>query len=254
MRWQSPFFALPALFLLFTPSTAWTFVWHNAQNNSFVENGSSDYPCTQIDNPQGMVFEYDSEDDPTTINLYGNSDCSGTPSGQADNYHTKAASDFIGSFLVIDRSKTSSTTAAPSATTTQSVKTVTASAGATTTSAADSSSSLSGGAIAGVVVGVVAGVALVAALIFFLVRRRKKAAATAAAAAAVSTESPDVGAAPPPPMQVYDDRLKEPIGGMDQAPRPMRVTELPGDSGMVEMSDTHRVNELEDSSRVLNYK
>ncbi|KAL5361273.1 hypothetical protein BJX96DRAFT_176086 [Aspergillus floccosus] len=259
MRRRHALRALYALSLL--PTTfAWTFVWHNAQNNSFVESGSSDYPCTQVANPEGMAFEYDSEEDPTTIYLYGNNNCAGTPGGQADHYLAKDAGNFIGSFRIVDRTKTASSsvsatptvTSTATASSTQSATTGTGSAAQTTSTAdaatAEGGSSLSGGAIAGVVVGVVAGVALIAAVVFFLVRRRRRSAAAAAAAGAVGAGSAESGTptlVQSPAMQEYKDPLKEPPQTQSKPPQ---VVELAGDS-LVEMSDSHRVNELEDNSQ-----
>ncbi|KAG2413924.1 hypothetical protein HFD88_003115 [Aspergillus terreus] len=258
MRRLHALLALYALSLLPTTS-AWTFVWHNAQNNSFVESGSSNYPCTQVANPEGMAFEYDSEEDPTTIYLYGNTNCAGTPGGQADHYLAKAAGNFIGSFRIVDRTK--STTATPTSTvttattsSTPSATTGTGSAAQTTAAGAATSkggSALSGGAIAGVVVGVVAGVALIAAVVFFLVRRRRKSAAAAEAGGAGLAESGAPTLIQSPAMQGYKEALKEPehpvVTNQTQS-KPPQVMELAGDS-LVEMSDSHRVNELEDSSR-----
>ncbi|EAU38501.1 predicted protein [Aspergillus terreus NIH2624] len=258
MRRLHTLYALYALSLLPTTS-AWTFVWHNAQNNSFVESGSSNYPCTQVANPEGMAFEYDSEEDPTTIYLYGNTNCAGTPGGQADHYLAKAAGNFIGSFRIVDRTK--STTATPTSTVTTATTSSTPSATTGTGSAAQTTaagvataeggSALSGGAIAGVVVGVVAGVAIIAAVVFFLVRRRRKSAAAAEAGQAGLAESGAPTLIQSPAMQGYKEALKEPehpvVTNQTQS-KPPQVMELAGDS-LVEMSDSHRVNELEDSSR-----
>lgn len=258
MRRRHALLTLSALALLTTTTSAWTFVWHNAQNNSFVESGSSDYPCTQVANPEGMAFEYDSEEDPTTIYLYGNNNCAGTPGGQADHYLAKAAGNFIGSFRIIDRTKTSSVSATPTPTVTMATTSATQSAtegtAQSTTSAGAATkggSALSGGAIAGVVVGVVAGVALIAAVVFLLVRRRRKGVPAAEAGGAGPAESGAPTLIPSPAMQGYEDPLKkEPpvVANQTPTPKPAPVMELAGDS-LIEMSDTQRVNELEDSSR-----
>lgn len=44
-------------------SPAWTFVWRDAQNNTHVPSGSSDFPCAEIANLPDMVFEYDADGD-----------------------------------------------------------------------------------------------------------------------------------------------------------------------------------------------
>ncbi|KAL4888268.1 hypothetical protein BDV59DRAFT_188859 [Aspergillus ambiguus] len=243
MRWRGLLPRLYAISLLPKRSHAWTLVWRDAQNNSFVPSGSSDYPCTEIANPAGMVFEYDSDGDPTTFYVYSSTNCSGDPSGWAENYQSKPASIFLGSFRIVDRSKTTS----PTASSTRSTSTV---AMATATSRMEES----GGVIAGVIVSSVAGVALIAVLVFYCVRQRQN--DFDAAAAPVPARQADSGVAVS--MQAQNPimtQLDEHPWGMKPATvaRPKRkvkqVVELAEDSGIIEMSDSHRVNEIDDNSR-----
>ena len=146
----------------------------------------------------------------------------------------KPASNFLGSFRIVDRRKTPSATAS------------------STTSTASGDTSLSGGAIAGAVVGAVAGVALMGALVFVGVRRRNNKAVTTASSA-ITSDGPAGSGVVPTLMEAQKDNPqpdKSPmknewvaVAGSEQ--KPTRMAELPGDFGPVEMSDSHRVNEIE---------
>lgn len=254
MGWRNAIVALCALSTALPATHAWTYVWRDPSNSSFVESGSSDFPCTEINNPKGMVYEFDSEGDPVAILMYGNTNCSGRPGGEAWKYYSKPAGNDVRSFKIEDRTKASSSSTSATSMTTTHATTVTATPGPTTSAAESSGSSISGGAIAGAVVGGVAGVAIIAALLFFLLRRRKKAAGSGI---------PDT--MPPPPMsqghvsspvdegqvKKEDIKVEPPTPAPAPARAPVRPVELAGDAGVVELSDTHRVTELEDNSRAM---
>ncbi|CBF90380.1 predicted protein [Aspergillus nidulans FGSC A4] len=234
MRWLSKLLAPYWFSLLPIRSHAWTFVWRDAQNNTHVPSGSSDFPCTEIANPPGMVFEYDADGDFTTFYVYQNTNCSGDPTGWAEHYHSKPASNFLGSFQIVDRRKTQSATAS------------------STSSTASGDTPLSGGAIAGAVVGAVAGVALMGALVFVGVRRRNNKPVTTAGSA-ITSNGPAGSGVVPTLIEVQKDTLQPDerpmknewvaVAGSEQ--KPTRMAELPGDFEAVEMSDSHRVNEIE---------
>ncbi|KAJ5396968.1 hypothetical protein N7509_005081 [Penicillium cosmopolitanum] len=140
---------------------AWTFVWRNASDASFVEHSKSSMSCTKISNPKGKLFEYDSEEGPFEISLYGNSDCSGVAGGWASHFLSKNASAAINSFKVdSSASTTSSMTTTSSSTSTQPATSTTPTNTSSSGSGSGSETRLSGGSIAGIVIGVVAGVAI----------------------------------------------------------------------------------------------
>ncbi|KAL2865208.1 uncharacterized protein BJX67DRAFT_186224 [Aspergillus lucknowensis] len=189
------------LSLSLLPSTAaWTFLWENPEGYKSIEPGKSEelaHPCKRINHPKGAYFEFDAEDDPVTIYLYGSTDCSGTPGGEASHWLAKDASKPIRSFEVVDDSEPeSSSSTTPTLTTTtmtRSTTTKTQSPTTTTTTTetasstpvpadsdsdsdpdSDSGSSISAGEVAGIVVGLLATAGLIGAAIFFLRRRNKR--------------------------------------------------------------------------------
>lgn len=253
------FLALHVLSVL--PSAdAWTFVWRNASDNAFVEHDQQPMSCKQINNAQGELFEWDSEDGPFAISLYANTDCSGSPGGYATHIFNKNASKPILSFKVDSTATTTtsasstSTTSTPSPTASSTTQTPTASAATSSPSSSPSSeNALSGGAIAGIVIGVVAGVAIIGGLLFFIGRQKRP------------KTTPDTG----PSMGYTDPSFRSPssytspssldpgLAALEaQKPPqaraapgsgtgPIRVVELQGDTTAAELSNAHVVNELE---------
>ncbi|KAJ5886954.1 uncharacterized protein N7473_009628 [Penicillium subrubescens] len=254
------FLALHVLSVL--PSAyAWTFVWRNASDNAFVEHDQQPMSCKQINNAQGELFEWDSEDGPFAISLYANTDCSGSPGGYATHIFNKNASKPILSFKVDSTATTTtsasstSTTSISSPTTSSTAQTPTAPAATASPSSSPSSSgdALSGGAIAGIVIGAVAGVAITGGLLFFMGRAKRQ------------KVNPDTG----PSMAYTDPSFRSPssytspsslgpgLAALEaQKPPqaraapgsgtgPVRVVELQGDTTAAELSNAHVVNELE---------
>lgn len=153
-------------------------------------------------------------------------------------YNGVASSSSVSSLSPTSTATSASTAAAESTTTT---------AGAAAGSSSSGGSSLSGGAIAGIVVGVVAGVAIIGALAFFLgIRRRRRNEATVDPAQNTN--------AIPPPTSPGNPSMDKPMAWA-QAPDKdqdryrvapgSRFVELPGDNTATELSDSHRVVELE---------
>ncbi|KAF9889884.1 hypothetical protein FE257_006974 [Aspergillus nanangensis] len=242
------------LVLLLSPAVhGWSFAWRNANNDTFIEYGTSDFPCKEIANPLGKLYQYDSEGDPCTIYMYGTTDCTGYPNGRALHYHSKFAGLAINSFRVEDREKLSSSSSSSSSSassTTGTSATATVTSPMQETSVRDSevgkkggSGGISGGGIAGIVVGALAGVALVAALGFFLVRRRRKAAASVAVDPGVSSTTQTQT------RSMQDDDDGDAAFEKDPA-AVLRRVELAGDTGMAELSDSRQVNELSGSAQV----
>lgn len=241
---------------------AWTFVWRNASDNSFVEHDQQPMSCTQINNAQGELFEWDSEDGPFAISLYANTDCSGPPGGYATHIFNKNASKPILSFKV-DSTATTTTSASSTSTTSTSSSsssstTQTPTAAATTVSpssypSSPSGTALSGGAIAGIVIGVVAGVAIIGGLLFFM-GRQKRLKPKPRPDPGMGYSDPSYGS---PSSYTLPSSLGPGLAALDgqkppqarSAPGsgtgPARVVELEGDTTAAELSNTHVVNELE---------
>lgn len=130
---------------------AWTSVWRNASDNAFVEHDQQAMSCKQINNAQGELFEWDSEDRPFAISLYASTDCSGSPGGYATHIFNENASKPILSFKVDSTATT--TTSASSTSTTSTSSPATSSTTQTPTApiptASPSSSPSSGNALSG---------------------------------------------------------------------------------------------------------
>lgn len=240
---------------LFSLTEAWTLVWRNASDNSFVEHSKSSMSCTKISNAKGKLFEYDSEEGPFEISLYTNSDCSGSASGWASHLLSKNASSAINSFKVVD----SSTTTASSSMTTTTTSASTQSASSTATADAsslgsESGSSLSGGAIAGIVIGVVSGVAIIGGALFLIGRRRRTPPSNPVPStmgyAPSGYGSPDTYTSPSSFGQGFtspDTKKQEPAPSSTQGSSnaPVRVVELPGNYNPAELSSSNTRTELE---------
>lgn len=148
-------------------------------------------------------------------------------------------------------SSNSSSTATPSSTPT-----------ATNTPVPDTSSSsgssLSGGAIAGIVVGCVVGVGLIGAILFLA--RRVKRRSTPEAGEDAQERQPegdgdgDGGAAAVATEESKRSSLEKLPAEAEAIPAKAQTkhfAELPGDLGSSELSETRRINELSDSTRVV---
>ncbi|KAJ5095996.1 hypothetical protein NUU61_005352 [Penicillium alfredii] len=259
-RLQLVFLAFHALtfFSLIPPTHAWTFVWRNATNVPAVEDGHHSQPCKQIHNPQGKQFEWDAEEEPFTIYLYGNSDCAGTPGGRATHWLGKNASEPIRSFKVDDTPSLTTTVSSdqtPTTTTTTSSESATSST-SSPSSSSSSKSSLSGGAIAGIVIGVVGGVAIIGSALYWFGRCHQE--QKAAAGGSMGYAPP---AMPGPGLGPFKEREKpstsmtessinpgpQPPGGtlVAELPEGYRVVELSNGTAVSELSGRNEVNELE---------
>lgn len=239
---------------------AWTFVWRNASDDAYVEHDQQAMSCKQINNAQGELFEWDSEDGPFAISLYANTDCSGSPGGYATHIFNKNASKPILSFKV-DSTATTTTSASPTSTTSTSspatsstTQTPTAPiATASPSSSPSSGNALSGGAIAGIVIGVVAGVAIIGGLLFFMGRQKRQ--------KTTPHTGPSMGYTDPSSRSPSSYTSPTSLGsglaalGAQKPPQaraapgsgtgPVRAVELQGDTTAAELSNAHVVNELE---------
>ncbi|KAJ5153461.1 uncharacterized protein N7482_009939 [Penicillium canariense] len=241
------------------PAYGWTFVWRNASNDSFVEHDQQPKSCTQINNAQGELFEWDSEEGPFAISLYSNTDCSGPPGGYATHIFNKNASKPILSFKVDSTATTTTSTSSTRTTSTSAssasaaTQTPTNNTAAASASASSSSSGLSSGAIAGIVIGVVAGVAIIGGLLFFMGRRKRQRAPPVAGPSMAYTDpsygSPSSYTTPASLgsglTAVTAQKAAPTRSAPGSATGPVRLVELQGDTTAAELSNTHVVTELE---------
>ncbi|KAJ5692692.1 hypothetical protein N7462_002115 [Penicillium macrosclerotiorum] len=237
----------------------WTFVWRNASDNSFVEHDQQPMSCTKINNGQGELFEWDSEEGPFAISLYSNTDCSGSPSGYATHIFNKNASKSILSFKV--DSTASTMTSVPSKTSSStSISTTSTTSQTNTSDAAVSSSSsasgLSGGTIAGIIIGVIAGMSIIAGVLFWLRQRSCKTPSTTTDSALGyngSSFSYHSTYRSPGSMgsgrTTQDTKKTTPAFAPKSAVGPVRMVELQGHNAAAELS-SHGVNELESPNDV----
>ncbi|KAI9932921.1 hypothetical protein ASPWEDRAFT_33922 [Aspergillus wentii DTO 134E9] len=273
----------------FPAVSAWSFIWRNESDYPFTQHSTDPQPCTSINHAQGKEYDYNPEDDGYWIWLWTSDNCSGDTAGHSEpSIWRKNASIDLHSYLIGNENKVAviSSSTIPSATSTSATSSPSSSASSSSTpssassgeSSSGSGSSLSGGAIAGIVIGVIAGVAILGALFFFLGRRnRQKAAAETPQQSDMQSTSPGAPGAPgastspvappyaglggmaAPQAGVYEAMAvpksetgyaNSPMSATTQeAYRPSRMHELVGDNGTAEMSDTHRVNELEEHTK-----
>lgn len=253
--------------LLLPLTSAWVFTYRNGSNyaTSF-DDARNNKSCTKIDNPAGSKFEWEPQGGPWCLHLYTDTNCTlgGGHTCRGIDWYKESSKD-LHSFEVQHQppgyedptKQTSSTTSRVPATVT-----VTSTDPPTAAPvAASGRKALSGGGIAGVVIGVLAGVALFAALGFFLGKRAGRrqggesaAAAVAAAAGGMqngggSADEPKPATSPASQTQALSP--DSPVSG-EQTYRPpgSRMVELVGNNGTSELSDTHRVMELDGSSTV----
>ncbi|KAA8649443.1 hypothetical protein EYZ11_008128 [Aspergillus tanneri] len=253
----------------------WYFTWTDPSKETHSESGSKPEICKEIDNPIGRHFEWGAGDG-WCIYFWENRNCTGYASAghtckpwpwKADAQHSHlrsfkvavngtavptSPSDLTSASLSTSTttSSTSSSTSSPISSPTN-IPTSTPTADALSVENTDSSGSLSGGAIAGVVIGVLAGVALLAAAVWFVFFRRQKKPAT----------TPESSSAPDPPATDNDADKEElvprepppafePTAELPYTPKEKPPIELRGDNAMVEMSDSHRVVELDATETV----
>lgn len=237
---------------------AWTLVWRNASDTSFVEHAKTSMSCTKISNPKGKLFEYDSEEGPFEISLYGNKDCSGVASGWASHMLSKNASAAINSFRV----DSSATTASSPVATTSSSTSIQPAASTTLTDTllpeSGSGTGLSGGSIAGIVIGVVAGVAIIGGILFFIGRRRWASSQNPVlnmGYAPSGCGSPDTYTSPSSlgrklaSLDSTKNQTAAPSSTQGSSNAPVRVVELPGDYNPAELSNSNTRTELEGQIR-----
>ncbi|EFR00826.1 hypothetical protein MGYG_03830 [Nannizzia gypsea CBS 118893] len=64
------------VFLFITAADAWSFVWHDTENDAHIENGSGKQACTKIDMDKGKVYTWDPKNsDGYCINLFSDDHC-----------------------------------------------------------------------------------------------------------------------------------------------------------------------------------
>jgi hypothetical protein len=254
------------------PVSAWTFIWHNATNASFIEHGTSSQPCKAIDHAQGHEFSWDPDDSiGYCLSLFRDDKCA-SQAGYTCAAWDKNASLTLLSFDVEVQGVSSSLASASSTSTLSSVSLATSSitSGTTTTPTSSQSSNavppqqsnsshLSGGAIAGITIGCVVGVSAIAGLLWFFYSRKH-----------AGGNPPSAPPAPPPPQGAPDgtvamsdsavatgsgigayDAEKKTVPGSSHSYNMQLVQqhEMPGESRPTELSDAGTLHELDASTR-----
>ncbi|PLB53561.1 hypothetical protein P170DRAFT_463211 [Aspergillus steynii IBT 23096] len=236
-------------FMIFSPVESWVFGWTNSSGETQFESGvETEYrPCTQIHQAKGELVDWDSEEQPVCWQIYRDVDCKNS-GGHACHMLSKNASDDFAAFSVYPRDPSATATSTFTTTRTAAASTTNEQAYTTspTSSTANSSAKgpgpskrLSGGAIAGVVIGGLIGVAIVAALVYRLARRRKL------SVTVNETMKPhsDPSSATSETSEPYIEPSTPAASPVIHSTQP--TVELEADSPPVEMSDSHRVVELE---------
>ncbi|KAH8424468.1 EGFR-like transmembrane domain-containing protein [Aspergillus melleus] len=242
------------LFSILSPVSGWAFGWTNSSGNTQFESGTeTEYrSCTRIHQAKGKLFDWDSEEQPICWQIYRDVNCKDS-GGHACHMLSKNASDDFAAFSVYPRDSSVTATSALATSTLSTATTPTSgrssitsnslATSSTTKKAAESSKPLSGGAIAGVVIGVLFGVAIVAVLICFLVKRRKVS-PTEGEPIKPRLKAPSVTSQVPEPYVDPTSSRTSPRTS-PAIPSTQPTAELQGDSAPMEMSDSHRVVELE---------
>lgn len=238
------------LYSLLSPATGWVFGWTNSSGHTQFESGTkTEYrSCTRIQQAKGELIDWESEEQPVCWQIYRDENCKSS-GGHACHMLSKSASDNFAAYSVYPRDSSitvtstfASTKASDTTSSTSEESSSTSTSPATSSSienAPMSSKSLSGGAIAGLVIGLVTGVAVVAVLAYFLVRRRR----------ASATEKGHMKSSTAPPSTIstacglYLERNSPTTNLAIASSQP--TAELHGNSAPVEMSDSHRILELE---------
>lgn len=232
---------LSSLYLLLLPSTAaWVFSWTDPSGQLLTDHGSQTQACRQIDNPEGNVFDWDTEGENLCLYLYENTDCTDPSAGYTCNpwpWDNHESGSHILSYEIVQNG-----TSGASPTATLPITSGTATSTSTSSSAPGSTendSSLSGGAIAGIVVGVLAAVAIAGILFFFLFWRRRRSSGAAAAPVQPGTRMSE--------LQATEKPYQEPAPSSLSSQQPVVVRELPGSHAASEMGPAVERAELDGS-------
>ena len=216
-----------------------------------TQTGNGTIPCTRIYQTKGQPFEYYPNGDAMVLWLWGDTDCSGEAVGMAPTPYPwkKNASVEMRSYMILPASYRGDTAGSGAPSASRPSGSGTASVG---DPKAPGGQRLSGGAIAGIVVGVVVGIVLLGVGGFFLGRRFAGGCSPSAASGppgAPTTAAVGFGGERAPKRE----DLEEIFGTVDKhgaVEAGGGECHPPGDLGqhtLVEMSDTHRLRELEGS-------
>ncbi|KAE8148797.1 hypothetical protein BDV25DRAFT_11932 [Aspergillus avenaceus] len=241
------------LFLLLNSATytqGWSLTYQTNTSTPYITTSEQPQPCTKISQAKGHKFRFVPNDSPYSFYVWANDNCSGPYSGfTPPAVWEKVASTDLRSYLVgsLDLSATGTGTSATGGVSATGTVSATG-ASSVTDGDGGSGSGLSSGAIAGVVVGVVAGVLLLAGA-FWLGRRHRRTDGSTqvpqqfGGSGYILPGTPIAGSEGHPAygnnMKAYEHELPGYASGRHV------FAELPGDSAVVEMSDSSRVRELE---------
>ncbi|PLB39688.1 uncharacterized protein BDW47DRAFT_124366 [Aspergillus candidus] len=239
------------LMCLILNANAWNFTWHDGATVT-TQAGNGTIPCTRIYQTKGQPFEYYPNGDAMVLRLWGNTDCSGEGVGSSNAPFPwkNTARTEMRSYMILPASYRGDISGSDTPSASRPAGSGAASTGGPR---APDGQRLSGGAIAGIAVGVVSGIAFLGVGGFFLGRRF----------AVRSSPSPSAASDPPgaptaaPGFNGERALGRENLEGVFGAVKEHNAVEAggreyhpPGELGqqtVVEMSDSHRLRELEGS-------
>ncbi|GIJ86457.1 hypothetical protein Asppvi_005346 [Aspergillus pseudoviridinutans] len=221
---------------------AWALIWRNASDYPTTEHDTQPLPCKQINQTKGKEFNWDAQNGPWCIYFFTEANCTNGRGYECNglDWNAPAAVDLL-SFKIEAKSVSSS-----AATSVSTVTVIPSATDGTFPVRNATGSSLSGSQVTGVVIGTIAGAVTLALATFFLGQRypRRSMETTAIAdyepATVLDQQNPLNDPSNAERLQIAANN--PPTTAMQS--RPQHRAELVGNTGTVELSDTHRVVEI----------